>query len=188
MPKEELQKHAQGRVWSGKRALDIGLIDGLGGVDRAISIAKQEAGIGEFWNMNGKGNGCAASIDLVVTGCSPHCWVDVVGYHMLISSVKVFGQCQQPVLKYCTSILACRNLRRSKRYRRKSDLESIRLLFTATGSKLSGGLSQWLRCCLVHKLSVHGQLPSIKCMSFVTDAALQCKLVPVACTRGSGAT
>ena len=47
MPKEELQKHAQGRVWSGKRALDIGLIDGLGGVDRAISIAKQEAGIGE---------------------------------------------------------------------------------------------------------------------------------------------
>ena len=47
MPKEELQKHAQGRVWSGKRALEIGLIDGLGGVDRAISIAKQEAGIGE---------------------------------------------------------------------------------------------------------------------------------------------
>ncbi|KAL3146137.1 hypothetical protein ABBQ38_015479 [Trebouxia sp. C0009 RCD-2024] len=47
MPKEELQKHAQGRVWSGKRALEIGLIDGLGGVERAISIAKQEAGIGQ---------------------------------------------------------------------------------------------------------------------------------------------
>lgn len=45
MPKEELQKHAQGRVWSGKRALQIGLVDGLGGVERAISIAKQEAGI-----------------------------------------------------------------------------------------------------------------------------------------------
>ena len=47
MPIEELQKHAQGRVWSGKRALEIGLIDGLGGVERAISIAKQEAGIGK---------------------------------------------------------------------------------------------------------------------------------------------
>ena len=46
MPKEELQQHAQGRVWSGKRALQNGLIDGLGGIDRAISIAKQEAGIG----------------------------------------------------------------------------------------------------------------------------------------------
>lgn len=45
MPKEELQQHAQGRVWSGKRALQNGLIDGLGGIDRAISIAKQEAGI-----------------------------------------------------------------------------------------------------------------------------------------------
>ncbi|DBA80897.1 hypothetical protein WJX77_008755 [Trebouxia sp. C0004] len=45
MPKEELQQHAQGRVWSGKRALQNGLIDGLGGIDRAISIAKQAAGI-----------------------------------------------------------------------------------------------------------------------------------------------
>lgn len=54
MPKDELQKHAQGRVWSGKRALQIGLIDGLGGVERAISIAKQEAGIGKqalFWGI-----------------------------------------------------------------------------------------------------------------------------------------
>ena len=48
MPKEELQQHAQGRVWSGKRALQIGLIDGLGGIDRAIGIAKQAAGIGEI--------------------------------------------------------------------------------------------------------------------------------------------
>ena len=48
MPIEELQKHAQGRVWSGRRALQNGLVDGLGGIDRAISIAKQEAGIGEL--------------------------------------------------------------------------------------------------------------------------------------------
>lgn len=48
MPKEELQQHAQGRVWSGKRALQNGLIDGLGGIDRAIGIAKQAAGIGRL--------------------------------------------------------------------------------------------------------------------------------------------
>ena len=47
MPKEELQEHAQGRVWSGQRALQNGLIDGLGGIDRAIGIAKQAAGIGK---------------------------------------------------------------------------------------------------------------------------------------------
>ena len=47
MPIEELQKHAQGRVWSGTRALQNGLVDCLGGIDRAISIAKQEAGIGK---------------------------------------------------------------------------------------------------------------------------------------------
>jgi len=50
MPKEELQQHAQGRVWSGKRALQNGLIDGLGGIDRAIGIAKQAAGIGRHPN------------------------------------------------------------------------------------------------------------------------------------------
>jgi protease-4 len=50
MPKEELQQHAQGRVWSGKRALQNGLIDGLGGIDRAIGIAKQAAGIGRRIN------------------------------------------------------------------------------------------------------------------------------------------
>ena len=46
MDKEDLQQYAQGRVWSGKRALQNGLIDGLGGLDQAVSIAKQEAGIG----------------------------------------------------------------------------------------------------------------------------------------------
>ena len=47
MPIDDIQQYAQGRVWSGKRALQNGLIDGLGGIDQAISIAKQEAGIGE---------------------------------------------------------------------------------------------------------------------------------------------
>jgi protease-4 len=36
---------AQGRIWSGKSAVDIGLIDGIGGLTEAIRVAKQEAGI-----------------------------------------------------------------------------------------------------------------------------------------------
>ena len=51
MDKEDLQQYAQGRVWSGKRALQNGLIDGLGGLDQAVSIAKQEAGIGAHCHL-----------------------------------------------------------------------------------------------------------------------------------------
>jgi hypothetical protein len=32
----------QGRVWSGKRALEVGLVDALGGLSRAVAIAKRE--------------------------------------------------------------------------------------------------------------------------------------------------
>jgi len=32
----------QGRVWSGKRALEVGLVDALGGISRAVAIAKRE--------------------------------------------------------------------------------------------------------------------------------------------------
>jgi len=42
---EELHAVAQGRVWTGEQALEVGLIDELGGLDRAIDVAKEEAGI-----------------------------------------------------------------------------------------------------------------------------------------------
>lgn len=38
---------ARGRVWTGKQAREIGLIDELGGIKEAIQIAKKEAGISE---------------------------------------------------------------------------------------------------------------------------------------------
>ncbi|MCG9129043.1 signal peptide peptidase SppA [Candidatus Poribacteria bacterium] len=41
---EEIDKIAQGRVWTGKQAKELGLIDELGGLDTAISIAKKKAG------------------------------------------------------------------------------------------------------------------------------------------------
>ena len=36
---------AQGRVWTGRQARDIGLIDELGGIDAAVAAAKRLAGI-----------------------------------------------------------------------------------------------------------------------------------------------
>ena len=42
---EAMQGVAQGRVWSGRDALEVGLVDALGGISRAVAIAKQEAGL-----------------------------------------------------------------------------------------------------------------------------------------------
>lgn len=45
IPKERVMEIAQGRVYSGKDALNIELIDGIGGLDRAILSAKRKAKI-----------------------------------------------------------------------------------------------------------------------------------------------
>jgi len=41
----EIDAVAQGRVWTGKRALQYGLIDTLGGLQTAVDIAKKKAGL-----------------------------------------------------------------------------------------------------------------------------------------------
>lgn len=46
--KEELDKIAQGRVWTGSTAKELGLVDELGGLDRALEIACQKAGIDAY--------------------------------------------------------------------------------------------------------------------------------------------
>lgn len=45
LPKEEVRKIAKGRVWTGKHAVELGLVDELGGLSKAIDIAKEMAGI-----------------------------------------------------------------------------------------------------------------------------------------------
>jgi protease IV len=45
MKPEAIDAVAQGRVWTGRQAKDIGLVDALGGLDRAIALAKQRAKI-----------------------------------------------------------------------------------------------------------------------------------------------
>lgn len=41
----EIHELAQGRIWTGKQAKEIGLIDELGGLDTALAIAKQQVGL-----------------------------------------------------------------------------------------------------------------------------------------------
>jgi protease-4 len=44
---EEAEKLAHGRVWTGRQGTANGLIDGTGGLDRAIEIARELAGVEE---------------------------------------------------------------------------------------------------------------------------------------------
>src|SRR6266478_5438305 len=46
-PFGQVEPLAQGRVWLGDQALERGLVDGLGGIDRAIDLVKERAKIGK---------------------------------------------------------------------------------------------------------------------------------------------
>lgn len=45
LPRERVEELAQGRVWTGRQAKERGLVDELGGFDRALALAKEEAKI-----------------------------------------------------------------------------------------------------------------------------------------------
>jgi ClpP class serine protease len=45
MPKERVRALADGRVYSGRMARELGLVDALGGLDDAISLAGELGGI-----------------------------------------------------------------------------------------------------------------------------------------------
>ena len=49
---DEIDEIAQGRVWTGKQAQKLGLVDELGGLDDALSIAKEQAGFAEDDKVN----------------------------------------------------------------------------------------------------------------------------------------
>jgi len=48
MTKEQVHEVAQGRVWTGARALELGLVDRLGGLDEAIAAAASLAGLESY--------------------------------------------------------------------------------------------------------------------------------------------
>ena len=45
LSRDEVLEVAQGRVWTGQQAKELGLVDELGGFTRALALAKEEAGI-----------------------------------------------------------------------------------------------------------------------------------------------
>jgi protease-4 len=47
LPREQLEKLAGGRIWTGRQAKDNGLVDELGTLDDAVGAAKKLAGVGE---------------------------------------------------------------------------------------------------------------------------------------------
>lgn len=51
LPIEKVLDIAQGRVWSGTRAIDIGLVDANGGLKQAISVAADKAGIADNFRV-----------------------------------------------------------------------------------------------------------------------------------------
>ena len=51
LPKEEVQQIAQGKIWSGKEAVKIGLVDRIGGLEAAIAHAAERAELGKDWNV-----------------------------------------------------------------------------------------------------------------------------------------
>lgn len=51
LPKTKVQEIAQGRVWSGSQAKQLGLVDEIGGLDAAIAAAVKKANLGDNWTL-----------------------------------------------------------------------------------------------------------------------------------------
>jgi len=49
--KEEVDTIGKGRVWTGRQALDLGLVDETGGLSRAVALAKELAGISAYQDV-----------------------------------------------------------------------------------------------------------------------------------------
>jgi protease-4 len=47
LDRERVAEIAQGRVWTGARAKELGLVDELGGLERAIELARERAGLSD---------------------------------------------------------------------------------------------------------------------------------------------
>ncbi|MBC6422321.1 MAG: signal peptide peptidase SppA [Hormoscilla sp. SP12CHS1] len=51
LPQQKVAEIAQGRVWSGLAAKNIGLVDEIGGLEAAIAFAAEKAELGENWRL-----------------------------------------------------------------------------------------------------------------------------------------
>ena len=60
MSMQQARKVARGRIWTGEDALQLGLVDKLGGLKDAVYLAKQEAGLSQVSQLSM----CARSVSL----------------------------------------------------------------------------------------------------------------------------
>ena len=51
LPKQKVAEIAQGRVWSGANAQELGLVDEIGGIETAIKVAAEKAELGDDWKI-----------------------------------------------------------------------------------------------------------------------------------------
>ncbi|MGD1704010.1 signal peptide peptidase SppA [Dapis sp. BLCC M229] len=51
LSKEKVAEIAQGRVWSGADAQELGLVDEIGGIEVAIKVAAEKAELGDSWKV-----------------------------------------------------------------------------------------------------------------------------------------
>ena len=51
LPQQKVAEIAQGRVWSGLAAKEIGLVDEIGGLDAATLYAAKQAKLGDDWEL-----------------------------------------------------------------------------------------------------------------------------------------
>lgn len=51
LPQQKVAQIAQGRIWSGIAAKEIGLVDEIGGLDAAIQYAVKQAKLGDDWEL-----------------------------------------------------------------------------------------------------------------------------------------
>lgn len=51
LPASKVQEIAQGRVWSGLAAKQLGLVDNIGGINEAVQYAAKEAKLGDDWEI-----------------------------------------------------------------------------------------------------------------------------------------
>jgi protease-4 len=51
LPEATVKEIAQGRVWSGIDAKNLGLVDDIGGIDDAVKLAAVEAELGDDWKL-----------------------------------------------------------------------------------------------------------------------------------------
>jgi protease-4 len=61
MPRDQVEKIAQGRVWDGETALELGLVDELGNLDEAVAAAAELAGLTDHRGLYIRDRGPAGS-------------------------------------------------------------------------------------------------------------------------------